>query len=1034
MSADIKTVISSKQDLEEIRQHYKAETKRFKFQVQVCGGGGCISSGCLAVRDALLNCLQDAGLKNQVVVHETGCIGSCHLGPIIVVQPDGVFYCNLKPKDVQEIVYSHLVRGKIVDSLCFYDKERKQHITHLADISYFKNQVKLVTGRCGSIPYSSLEAYVGADGYFALEKALCQMTPEGVIEEIKKSGLRGRGGGGFPTGIKWEAGYRAKSEQKYIVCNADEGDPGAFMDRSLIEGDPHGVIEGMIIGGYAIGANRGFVYIRAEYPLAIERLKAAIVQARKHGLLGSNILGTTFSFDIEIRIGAGAFVCGEETALIASIEGRRGEPRQKPPFPTDAGVFGRPTVINNVETFANVPLIISNTAEWFTTYGTKGSPGTKVFALAGDVLNTGIIEVPMGTTLGQIIFGIAGGLKGGKGFKAAQTGGPSGGCLTRQHLNVPVDFDSLRSLGTIMGSGGLIVMNEDACMVDVARFFMDFCQDESCGKCVPCRIGTKRMHEILARLTQGKGEDGDIELLEELANACRETATCGLGQTAGNPVLSTIRNFRSEYEEHISHGYCSASVCADLFLSPCENACPAGVNVPGYVALIAAGRPREAYNLIRKDNPFPAICGRVCTHPCEEKCRRGQLDEPVAIRDLKRYAADYVFNNEEPYKDLVFPKKSKSVGVIGAGPSGLTCGYYLSRLGYDVVVYEAQPVAGGMLAFGIPEYRLPKEILDHEIRMIEQVGVRIFTDIEIGKGVSFDELRTRHDAIYVATGTQFPNKIGVDGEEREGVYHGLDFLRDVNLGRKVSVGKKVVVIGGGSTAFDAARTALRLGAEHVTVLYRRTVEEMPADAEEIRDAAAEGIRIECLSAPVAFTGVNGKVDGVNCIRMELVGYDDSGRPKPRPAVGSEWTEEADMVIPAVSQHGDLPFIEKSEAIVTRWGTIKTDAETLMTHMPGVFSGGDAVRGPDVVIQAIADGKRAARSIDRYLGGNGELNTGEPIEIPKPSEDKDVAEHERFQMRFLDADLRKKNFDEVVVGFHKLNAIAEAMRCLRCDRR
>ena len=1029
-----KTMVTCRQDLEDIRKRYKADYKRYKHHVLVCGGAGCISSGCTAVRDALLTTLQEAGLKNQVAVHETGCIGSCHLGPIIVVQPDGVFYNNLKPQDVQRIVYSHLVRGRVVDSLCFYDKEQKQHITHLTDIAYFKNQTKLVTGRCGTIPYNSFEAYVGADGYLGLEKAVCQMTPEEVIEEIKKSGLRGRGGGGFPTGIKWEAGRRSKSDQKYIVCNADEGDPGAFMDRSLLEGDPHVVIEGMAIGGYAIGADKGYVYVRAEYPLAVERLKEAIDQARENGLLGSNILGSGFSFDIEIRIGAGAFVCGEETALIASIEGRRGEPRQKPPFPTDSGVFGKPTVINNVETFANIPLILANSAEWFTSYGTKGSPGTKVFALAGDVENTGIIEVPMGTTLGGIIYDIAGGIKGGKNFKAAQTGGPSGGCLTKEHLNVPVDFDSLRSLGTIMGSGGLIVMNEDACMVDVARFFMDFCQDESCGKCVPCRIGTKRMLEILTRITQGQGQHGDIELLEELAVACRETATCGLGQTAGNPVLSTVRYFRDEYEDHIKQDYCSASVCAELFLSPCENACPAGVNVPGYIALIAAGRPREAYNLIRKDNPFPAICGRVCTHPCESKCRRAQLDEPLAIRDLKRYAADYVFNNEEPYKDLVFPKKSKSVGVIGAGPSGLTCGYYLARLGYDVVVYEAQPVAGGMLAFGIPEYRLPNEILAHEIRMIEQVGVRIFTDIEIGKGVGFEELRSRHDAIYVATGTQFPNKIGVEGEDRTGVYHGLDFLRDVNLGRKVEVGKKVVVIGGGSTAFDAARTALRLGSENVTILYRRTIEEMPADPEEIRDAVVEGIRIECLSAPIAFTGSNGHVEGVRCIRMELSGFDDSGRPKPRPAKGSEWTEEADMVIPAVSQHSDLPFIEKSEAIVTRWGTIKTNPENLMTSIPGVFSGGDAVRGPDVVIQAIADGKKAARSIDRYLGGTGELNTGEPIEIPKPSEDKEVAEHERFQMRFLDPEARKKNFDEVVVGFHKLNAIAEAMRCLRCDRR
>jgi len=744
-------------------------------------------------------------------------------------------------------------------------------------------------------------------------------------------------------------------------------------------------------------------------------------------------MGTDFNFDIEIRVGAGAFVCGEETALMASIEGKRGEPRQKPPFPFEHGVFGKPTIINNVETFANVPLIIRNTAEWFSKYGTAKSTGTKVFALAGDVQNTGIVEVPMGMTLGEIIYDIGGGLRKGKAFKAAQTGGPSGGCLTREHLNTPVDYESLTQLGTIMGSGGLIAMDEDTCMVDVARFFMDFVQDESCGKCVPCRIGTKRMLEILERITKGEGKEGDIALLEELANTCKETATCGLGMTAGNPVLSTLRHFREEYEEHIRDHHCRAGVCADLFLSPCQNACPAGVNVPGYVALIAAGRPRDAYNLVRKENPFPGICGRVCTHPCESKCRRAQLDEPVAICDLKRYAADYVFENEMPYLDLVFPKKAESVGIIGAGPSGLTCGYYLARLGYDVTVYESQPVAGGLLAYGIPEYRLPKAILAKEIRMIEQVGVNIRTGVEVGKDITFKKMRAQHNAIYISTGTQFPNKVGVPGEELAGVYHGLDFLRDVSLGQPVTVGKNVVVIGGGSTAFDAARTALRLGAEKVTVLYRRLIEDMPADVREIREALEEGVEIKPLMAPVAFVGKK-SVSGVRCVRMELRGFDDAGRRKPRPVEGLEFVISADMVIPAVSQHSDLPFISKDDVDITQWGTLVVDHDSMMTSVRGVFAGGDVVRGPDTVIQAIADGKKAAQAIDTYLGGSGVLNTGEPIDIPAPADEKDVMEHERFPIRYRDGETRAKGFQEVVVGFHRLNAIAEAMRCLRCDRR
>lgn len=1026
--------ISSNDQLDQIRDRYLAEQATKQMQLFICAGAGCISSGCFAVRDALLHALSDAGISEKVSVAETGCLGSCALGPTLVVQPGSIFYTCLTPEDMPRIVEEHILAGKVVESLCFLDPETGKRVPKLTDIDFFKKQLRLVTARCGSMPFASIEAYIASDGYRGFIKAVTTMERTEVIDEIKRSGLRGRGGGGFPTGIKWEAGYRAKGEVKYIVCNADEGDPGAFMDRSILEGDPHSIIEGMLIAGYAIGATKGFVYVRAEYPIAIERLEEAILQARNHGLLGENILNTDFAFDIEIRIGAGAFVCGEETALMASIEGKRGEPRQKPPFPFESGVFGKPTIINNVETLANIPLIVLKTGDWYAGIGTEKSKGTKVFALAGDVENTGIAEVPMGITLGEIVYDIGGGMKQGKPFKALQSGGPSGGCLTREHLNTQVDFDSLTRLGAIMGSGGMVAMDEDTCMVDVARFFVDFVQEESCGKCVPCRIGTKRMLEILERITHGQGKEGDIELLEELAETCKATSTCGLGQTAGNPVLSTIRHFREEYEEHIKYHYCRAGVCADLFISPCQNACPAGVNVPGYVALIAAGRPRDAYNLVRKDNPFPAICGRVCTHPCESKCRRSQLDEPLAICDLKRYAADYAHANEAPYMDLVFPKKAESVGIVGAGPSGLTSAYYLARLGYDVTVYEAHNVAGGMLAYGIPEYRLPKEILAREIRHIEQVGVKILTGMEVGKNISFDDLRARHNAIYVATGTQFPNTVDVPGEELAGVYHGLDFLRDVSLGKEVTVGNNVVVIGGGSTAFDAARTALRLGAEKVTIAYRRLIEEMPADQREIDEALEEGINILPLVSPLEFLGESGNVTGMRAIHMELKGFDSSGRRRPRPLEGSEFILPADMIIPAVSQHSDLPFISKDDIDLTQWGTMVVDKETKMTKIRGVFAGGDVVRGPDVVIEAIADGKQAARAIDRYLGGSGDLNTGEEIDIPNPVDESEVVEHERFSMRFLDPATRIDGFAEVTVGFHRLNAIAEAMRCLRCDRR
>jgi len=674
-----------------------------------------------------------------------------------------------------------------------------------------------------------------------------------------------------------------------------------------------------------------------------------------------------------------------------------------------------------------------NGAEWFSGIGTEKSTGTKVFALAGDINNTGIVEVPMGITLGEVIYDVGGGIPNGKKFKVAQTGGPSGGCLTSEHLNVPIDYDSLVELGAIMGSGGLIIMDEDTCMVDVARFFMEFVQDESCGKCVACRLGTKRMLEILERITKGKGVEGDIEKLEKLGKAIKDTALCGLGQTAPNPVLSTIKYFREEYEEHITQKYCRAGVCSDLFLSPCENACPAGVNVPGYIALIAAGRVKDAYNLIRQENPFPSVCGRVCTHPCESRCRRAQLDDPIAIMDLKRYAADEAMKDTSPFTDIISRKTNKSVGIIGAGPSGLTCAYYLGRKGYDVTVYEAEKVAGGMLAYAIPEYRLPKAILQKEIDTLREVGVVIKTETEVGRDITFNEIRNTHDSVYIATGTQVSRGMGIEGEEMDGVYHGLDFLKDVSLGKMKKIKGRVAVIGGGNTAIDAARTALRLGAKEVHILYRRSKTDMPADCREIEDAIEEGVKIHQLISPVGFKG-NGKVEFVECKNMNLCGFDKSGRKVPKECEESSVRIEVDMVIPAVSQYSDLPFVSKDEIEITKWGTFVVDKNTQMTTMEGVFAGGDVVRGSDVVITAIADGKRAAAAIDKYLGGNGELNKGKPIEIPMSFDESELVEHERFDMKYLDPEQRNKNFDEVCLGFHKLNATAEAMRCLRCDRR
>lgn len=536
----------------------------FRAQVLVCGGTGCALEGAMDIANSIKNELKAHRIENEIEVIRTGCLGLCDLGPIVIIYPEGTFYHKVNIKNIPEIVEEHLVNGRIAEKYAYYKTLDDYSIRSLKNVEFFKKQVRIALKNCGIIDPENIDEYIAADGYKALEKVLTQLTPQQVIEIIKKSGLRGRGGGGFPTCLKWELAAKEVSDQKYIICNADEGDPGAFMDRSILEGDPHSVLEAMCIGGYAIGADTGIIYVRAEYPLAVDRLKVAIGQAREYGLLGNNILGLGFNFDIQIRLGAGAFVCGEETALIHSIEGKRGTPAAKPPYPSESGLWDKPTVINNVETYANIPQIILNGAEWFSCIGTEKSKGTKVFALGGKITNTGLIEVPMGITLKEIIYDIGGGIPNGKKFKAVQTGGPSGGCITADNLDVRIDYDNLVGLGSMMGSGGMIVLDEDNCMVDVARYYLDFIKDESCGKCTPCRVGTKRMLEILDKITAGIGTMEDLERLEKLAKQIKTASLCGLGQTAPNPVLSTLKYFRDEYIAHVVDKKCPAGACTAL--------------------------------------------------------------------------------------------------------------------------------------------------------------------------------------------------------------------------------------------------------------------------------------------------------------------------------------------------------------------------------------------------------------------------------------------------------------------------------------
>jgi NADH-quinone oxidoreductase subunit F len=587
----------------------------------MCAGGGCISAGEESCLDALNKAIEKYALQDVVKVVETGCMGMCDAGPLMVIYPEGVYYQKLTPADVDGIVSEHILKGRIVeDKLLDNPASEVKTQNPYDDHPFFTKQVKIATRNMGIINPLEIDEYIAHDGYFALQKAL-SMTPDEVIETVKASGLRGRGGAGFPTGLKWELTKKVEADQKYVLCNADEGDPGAFMDRSILEGDPHSLLEAMAIAGYAVGANKGYVYIRAEYPLAIERLNEGIKQAKEYGLFGDNIMGTDFSFDLEIRMGAGAFVCGEETALIESLEGKRGQPRNKPPFPAQSGVWGKPTLNNNVETYANIPPIFTKGPEWFSGIGTETSKGTKVFCLSGKVKNTGLVEVPMGITLREIVYDIGGGIPDGKEFKAVQTGGPSGGCIPAEHLDTPIDYENLKKIGTMMGSGGMVFMDEDTCMVDVAKYFLDFSVEESCGKCLPCREGNRVMLEILEKITSGEGEDGDIERLESLGKNIMDTSLCGLGQSSPQPVLSTIHYFREEYEAHIQEGRCPAKVCKPLTRYVVDAEKCVGCTACSRVCPVSAieGSVKQVHEI------DPEICTRCGS--CVQVCRFGAISK-----------------------------------------------------------------------------------------------------------------------------------------------------------------------------------------------------------------------------------------------------------------------------------------------------------------------------------------------------------------------------------------------------------------------
>jgi NADH-quinone oxidoreductase subunit F len=863
-------------------------------------------------------------LADSVNLRITGCHGFCQMEPSVLVEPRGTFYPKVNTKGMVRIVGAVAI-GEVVDDLLFVDPETGKRIEKQDDIPFFRTQTRTLLSRQEKVDPIRIYNYIEHGGYAALAKVLDKADRQWVLGEVKAAGLRGRGGAGFPTGMKWEMLAKADKPKKFIVCNADEGDPGAYMNRTVLEGNPHSIIEGMVVGAYATGATEGVMYVRAEYPLAIKHLIIALRQAREMGLLGQNILGTGFSFDISLVKGAGAFVCGEETALIRSIEGKMGEPRQRPPYPVQRGIDGFPTIINNVETWANVPQIINNGAAAFAKTGTPTCTGAKIFSLVGKVKYTGLVEVPMGITIGKVVNDIGGGAAGNGRIKAVQTGGPSGGCIPANMFDLAIDYESLNKAGSIMGSGGMIVLDENTCMVDFAKYFLNFLKDESCGKCFTCRKGTQRMWEILDDITKGKGSLEQLALLEEVAQTVKDTTMCGLGQTAANPVLSTLRYFRHEYMEHIIQKKCSAYVCKDLVGAPCGTACPLGTEAWKYVANIAKGDYDEAYKAIRENNPLPSVCSRVCDHKCEHHCKLGTTgSQPIAIRALKRFVTDRV-------KPSVFkPKRAKKaagakIAVVGAGPAGLSAAHGLSLMGYKVTVFEADSKPGGMLVSCIPAYRLPREVLKKEIDALVDDNVTLKLNTKLGKDVTISGLlKDGFKAVFVATGSNKSRKLELAGEDTDGVIPSMKFLRAYNLDGKGLAKGRVGVVGGGNSAIDAARVALRQkGVESVTIFYRRTRQEMPAFVEEIEAALQEGVKLEILEAPTKIKVKGGKLAAVEFVKNQLGERDAGGRRKPVPVKGSEHAVELDTLIVAISEQPDSDKFTAAGLAKNADGTVRS---------------------------------------------------------------------------------------------------------------
>jgi len=1011
-----------------------------------CGAG----NGAEGVYHAFAEAIDRGG--RDIKLASVGCFGFCAQEPLVNVRIPGkplVILRRVEAGDVPRIV-DDIAAGQVPEDLALCKVEAWDHMTaHVEygegfpnipswrEVPFFKPQKKIVLRNCGLISPDDIEEYVAIGGYQALYKVLIDNNPEMVIEQIKASKLRGRGGAGFLTGLKWNFLRTAVSDQKYIVCNADEGDPGAYMNRNEIESDPHSLLEGMIIGASVMGASEGIIYVRAEYPLAVHRLNRAIDQARQSGILGDNILGRGFKFDISLVEGAGAFVCGEETALIASLEGYSGRPRPRPPFPAQKGLYGKPTVINNVETWYNIAPIVARGPAWFSETGSAKSAGTKVFSLVGKIANTGLVEMPLGTPLKTFIYDVGEGGANGKHVKAVQTGGPSGGCIPLEMFDTLVDYETLAQIGSIMGSGGMVVMDEDNCMVDVARYFIEFTHSESCGKCIPCRVGLDKSLRLLSAFTRGSAKETDLDQLDEMGRMIRDTSLCGLGQSAPNPLLTTMRHFRHEFEDHIRAHRCRAGVCEELALSPCENSCPLHMNIPRFLQLYKEGRLDDAFEAVVLDNPLPGSTGRVCQHPCEDRCRRRMVDEPLNMREVHRFIADSIYGTER-FDELAariashkLPPTDRKIAVVGAGPTGLTAAFYLALLGHEVTVYEANPEPGGMLRYALPDYRLPKDVVRREVELIRRLGVEFVCGVAVGSDIGLNDLDSQYNAVFMGIGTWKESWVYLPGTELQNVYPALLFLEAVAKQEPVHAGKRVVVIGGGNAAIDSARTSLRLGAD-VTVVYRRERKDMPAIREETEAAEAEGVHFVFLATPHRIVGdEDGKVKAIEVVKTRLGEFDSTGRRRPI-ATNEIRRFECETVILAVGEAVDMDFVRASGLRIKENGTLEVDRYTLETSRSKFYAGGDLISGASNVSNAMGYGKKAARTIDYRLMGGGRWGRIAPAFEYDNTPPDETTDRRRNVTEELPAHERVENFEESVVGFTPVQAMEESCRCLRCD--